>query len=194
MSLLERLLPPPAMSAFAALDPGAWSNRAPPLARPDRYYLHVRSVAADGSTHLFQFAMADEAGNVALSVFARAPSPVGEPAPDGTPAEAPIQALDWAGLDAAMRPFKGALVVAFGRLIQGSFLPPKACAEIAGLDCARARFVKAARRRGFRVDPAELADLNDARRVVGLPTIRSPDAALRALGLRELCQWMDGEG
>ncbi|MDR3511568.1 MAG: hypothetical protein P4L73_08040 [Caulobacteraceae bacterium] len=194
MSLLERLLPPPAMFAFPDAAPAGWCERTPPLARPDRYYLHVRSVAANASTHLFQFAMADEAGNVALSLFVRAPSPVGEPAPDGMPADAPIVGVDWAGLDAALLPFKGALVVTFGRLVQGAFLPPNACAEIAGLDCARARFVKTARRRGLRVDPAELADVNDARRLVGLPTVRSPDAALRALSLRELCLWMDGEG
>jgi hypothetical protein len=193
MSLLERLLPPPAMFAFAGAEPGPWGRRAPPMAPPDLYYLHVRSVAADGISHLFQFAMVDAAANVALSAFARAPSPVGDPAPDGLPAEARVQALDWPGLDAALRPFKGALVVAFGRLIQGSFLPPGACAAIAGLDCARARFLKIARRRGFRVDPGDLVDVNDARRAVGLPAVRSPDAALRALGLRELCLWMDGE-
>lgn len=191
MSLLERLLPPPARFAFTGGEPGAWSHRVPPMAHAERYYLHVRSVAADGVTHLFQFAMVDAAANVALSVFASAPSPVGEPAPEGTPAETPIQALDWAGLDAAMRPFKGAQVVAFGRVIQGSFLPPRACAEIAGLDCARARFLKLARRRGLRADPGALLDFNDARVLVGLPPVRSPDAALRALGLRELCLWMD---
>lgn len=193
MSLLDRLLPPPALRAFArgADTPGA--GRAPCLVQPDHYFLHVRSVAADGASHLFQFAMADEAGSVALSAFARAPSPVGEPTPDATPREAPARALDWAGLDAALRPFEGAVVTAFGRLSQGSFLPPGACAGIAGLDCARARFLKVARRRGYRVGPEDLVDANDARRAVGLPPIRSPDAALRALGLRELCLWMDGD-
>ena len=190
--MLERLLPPPpARFAFTGGESGAWSRRAPPTAHAERYCLHVRSVAADGVTHRFQFAMVDADADVALSVFASAPSPVGEPAPDGAPAETPIQALDWAGLDAAMRPFKGAQVVAFGRLIQGSFLPPRACAEIAGLDCARAHFLKLARRRGLRADPGAVLDFNDARVIVGLPPVRSPDAALRALGLRELCLWMD---
>jgi hypothetical protein len=194
MSLLERLLPRPATLTRSAIEARLWSRRAkPPAPAPARRcYLHVRSMAADGSNHLFQFAMVDDAANVAFSVFASAPSPVGLPPPDAAPApERAARALNWGELDAAMRPFRGAQVVAFGRLTQGAFLPPRTRAEIAGLDCARTRFLKLARRNGIKVDPGDLLDVNDARRLIGLPIVRSSDAALRALALRELCLWMD---
>jgi hypothetical protein len=99
-----------------------------------------------------------------------------------------------AELDHALRVCHGCSVVAFGRLPQGALLTAPARMGILGLDCARARFVKVARRRGIAVRADDLIGVNDALGLAGLPLVRSPDAALRALGLRQLCLWMDGLG
>lgn len=199
MQPLDHHLPPPALFALfgrAPSRPGSRSkkggdSRRPEAARTDRFFLHVRSVTADGFSHLFQFALVDDLGNVTVSVFVRGRSPV-EPRTsathDGPP---PIPAITWDQLDEALKPCRGAWIVAFGRVLHGSFLPEAIRGEVASLDCARARFTKVARRRGIHVGPTEISDVNDARRLVGLPPVRSPDAALRALGLRELWRWMD---
>lgn len=202
MQTLDQHLPPPALFAlFSRTPPGGRKTpragaegRRPGEARTDRFFLHVRSVSADGFAHLFQFALVDDLGNVAVSVFVRGRSTVADEA-DPQDADSgpppPIPAITWDQLEEAMRPCKDAWIVAFGRVLHGSFLPEATRREIASLDCARARFIKVARRRGIHVGPGDLVDLNDARRLVGLPPVRSPDAALRALGLRELWRWMD---
>lgn len=201
MQLLDHHLPPPALFALFGRAPsrsGAKTRngadgRRPGEVRPDRFFLHVRSVSADGFAHLFQFALVDDSGNVAVSVFVRGRSPVDdrEDLAEDQSAPPPIPAVTWDQLDEALRPCRGAQIIAFGRVLHGSFLPEETRKTIAGLDCARARFIKSARRRGIAVGPGDLSDLNDARRLVGLPPVRSPDAALRAMGLRELWRWMD---
>lgn len=200
MQLLDQHLPPPALFALFGRTPdprgprskaGAQGRR-PGEARTDRFFLHVRSVSADGFAHLFQFALVDDFGNVAVSVFVRGRSPVDDEADgDDSGPPPPIPAITWDQLDEALAPCKDAWIVAFGRVLHGSFLPEATRRGIASLDCARARFIKTARRRGIHVGPGALVDLNDARRLVGLPPVRSPDAALRALGLRELWRWME---
>lgn len=202
MQLLDQHLPPPALFAlFAGMgsrrtpnSKSAPSDRRPGEARADRFFLHVRSVSADGFAHLFQFALVDDFGNVAVSVFVRGRSGVEGQDPidaenDGPPP--PIPAITWDQLEEALQPCRNGWIVAFGRVLHGSFLPEAIRGGIASLDCARARFIKVARRRGIHVGPADLSDVNDARRLVGLPPVRSSDAALRALGLRELWRWMD---
>lgn len=202
MQSLDQHLPPPALFALFSRGPsrgrssvltGA-GNRRPGEARTDRFFLHVRSVSADSFAHLFQFALVDDFGNVAVSVFVRGRSIVDDEPQDDTADSGPpppIPAITWDQLDEALAPCKDAWIIAFGRVLHGSFLPEATRRHIATLDCARARFIKTARRRGIHVGPGDLADLNDARRAVGLPPVRSPDAALRALGLRELWRWMD---
>ncbi len=203
MQLLDHHLPPPALFAlFGGMASGhgrdpkrGGDGRRPGEARTDRFFLHVRSVSADGFAHLFQFALVDDFGNVAVSVFVRGRSAVDDHgarqggADDGPPP--PIPAITWDQLGEALKPCRNAWVIAFGRVLHGSFLPEAVREEIASLDCARARFIKVARRRGIHVGPGDLSDLNDARRLIGLPPVRSPDAALRAMGLRELWRWMD---
>ncbi len=193
MQLLDHLLPPPArFPLFGRRAPAtiASAGRARPSElQQNRLFLHVRSVSADGFEHLFQFALVDDAGNVTVSVFARGRTAVEG---DGPAAPSPIPAVDWSELAATLAPScRGAALVAFGRVLHGSFLPAAIRDKAAGLDCARARFVKAARRAGIKVGPGDVLDLNDARGLIGLPPVRSPDAALRALGLRELWRWMD---
>jgi hypothetical protein len=159
----------------------------PREARPGQFFLHVRSVSADGFAHLFQFAIVDEPGNVVVSVFARGRSPV-----EGGDQRPPLPSIWWDQLDEALSPCNGGWLIAFGRVMHGAFLPDGTREAVASLDCARARFIKVARRRGLKIGPGDVADLNDARMLIGLPPVRSPDAALRALGLRELWRWMDG--
>lgn len=200
MSLIDALMFEPAR--LAALTP--WASLAKPRGhgvlggvRPAetvrrRYFLHVRSAAADGRRHLFQFALADDEGNVALSAFARGPSPVGGPWLEDEEGHG-ADALSWDELEAALRPCRSAWVVAFGKRLHGDLLPSAVRGQVARMDCARSRFLRVARRRGLAVSPGDLLDLNDARRLIGLAPVRSPDAALRALALRELWRWMDGE-
>lgn len=160
----------------------------------ERYFLHVRSISADGFAHLFQFGLVDDQGNVAVNVFVRGRSPVTGPDLDdpGDAGDAPpVPAIWWDQLAEAMEPCRGAWIIAFGRTLHGSFLPAAVRGEVTGLDCGRARFMKFARRRGLAVSPGTLLDINDARRLVGLPPVRSADAASRAQGLRELWRWMD---
>ena len=200
MPLLDHHLPPPSLfGLFGRPQTPAsphgqprFCGRRPPESRPDRLFLHVRSVSADGFAHLFQFALVDDGGNVAASVFAHGRSPVISGEADDADDAPPIPAVWWEELDAALGCCRGAWIIAFGRVLHGSFLPSATRESAAGLDCARARFMKVARRRGLRPAPGDILDLNDARRLVGLPPVRSPDAALRALGLRELWRWMDG--
>ena len=169
-------------------------GRRPARMRPGRLFLHVRSVSADGFAHLFQFALVDASGEAAVSVFVRGRSPVGGPV-DATAAQGdappPIPAITWDHLDAALKPCRHAPIVAFGRMLHGSFLPAETREAIARLDCARARFEQVARRVGIRVRPGDVSDLNDARQLIGLPPVRSQDATQRAMGLRELWMWMD---
>jgi hypothetical protein len=169
-------------------------RRGPPDWDADRGYLHIRSVAADGVWHLMQYAVVDDAANVLLSAFVRAASPVGLPTPAAQAAMAAAHALDADGLAAAMRMCRGLRLSAFGAGLSRGLLPPAVAASLGGLDCARERFVKVARRQGLRLAPGDPADANDARRLVGLPPERSEDAALRALALRGLCHWMEGRG
>ena len=203
MPLLDHHLPPPALFALFRDASGGRAFRASPSSRgggrpvaprADRYFLHVRAVAADGFANLFQFALADDSGGVAVSVFVRGRDPVddllGPPAAADAPP--PVPTITWAALDEALAPCRGAWIIAFGRMLHGSFLPVATRAGVASLDCARARFLKVARRRGLGLSPGDVGDLNDARRLIGLPPVRSADAAQRALGLRELWRWMDG--
>ena len=165
-------------------------RRAPIALEADHAYLCIRSVAADGERHLMQYALADDLGSILLSVFVRSDSPVGSPNAASRAAVAAGHALDSQGLATAMRLCRGLRLTAFGAGLSRGLLPPEVTASLAGLDCARARFLTIARRQGLRLAPGEPADINEARRLVGLPPERSDDAALRALALGGLCRWM----
>ncbi|MGA0599564.1 hypothetical protein ACO2Q3_02550 [Caulobacter sp. KR2-114] len=171
---------------------GVEPRRRPPEPRPDQAWLHIRSVAADGRRHLLQYAVADDFGAVMLSAFVRVESPVGEPTEAACAAVAGAHALDWRGLEGALSVCEGLRLTAFGAGLARGLLPAPATDRLAGFDCARERFVRLARRERLRLEPGEPAELNDARALVGLPPERNPDAALRALALRDLCRWMDG--
>lgn len=166
-------------------------RRRPRELHADRGWLHIRSVAADGERHLLQYAVADDFGDVLLSVFVRMPSPVGEPTEAARAAVAAGHALDWSGLEEALSVCAGLKLTAFGASLCWGLLPTWAAERFAALDCARERFIRLARSRRLRLPPGEPLEANDARVLVGLPPERSADAALRALALRDLCLWMD---
>lgn len=194
---LDLQLPPPGHTFRPA------SLRRPPELNLDQMFLHVRTAAADAQARLMQYAIVDGAGQVRLSLFARLamaqagalaePSlePPLEPMGPGrlTPSLSTPQALE-----AALRICDGAAMVTFGRFPQGQLLPRSAKARVRSLDCARVRFLKVAQARGLTASGGEVLCVNDALRLAGLPPVRSPDAALRALGLRQLSLWMDGTG
>ena len=163
----------------------------PLQSQADRAWLHIRSVAADGERHLLQYALADDFGDVMLSVFVRVDSAVGEPTESARSAVAAGHALDWAGLEKALVVCAGMKVTAFGAGLAWGLLPTRAAERLAGLDCARERFIRLARGQRLRLPAGEPAEANDARALVGLPRERNADAALKALALRGLCRWMD---
>jgi hypothetical protein len=167
------------------------ARRRPREPQPDRAWLHIRSVAADGERHLLQYAVADDFGDVMLSAFVRVESPVGEANDETRAAVAAGHALDWRGLESALFVCAGLKLTAFGAALAWGLLPTRAAERFAALDCARERFLHLARRQRLRLPPGEPVEANDARALVGLPPERSADAAHKALALRSLCRWMD---
>jgi hypothetical protein len=157
---------------------------------PDHLFFAVRSVAADGAHHTLQYSVVDARGNVALSAFARAPSPV-RMAAHQPPEDLPAQPLEAAELERMLTNLcGGAVLVGFHRVLQGGLLPEPTVRAAAGLECAWRRFLKVARARGWALEGGS-PSLADALAAVGAPPLTSPDAALRALAIRELWSWMD---
>jgi hypothetical protein len=166
-------------------------NTARQVSASDHLYFAVRSVAADGRQHVMQYAFADDRGNVAMSAFVRAASPVtliATPSGEDLSAE-PLDADTFAGL--AARLCRGATLVAFHRVLQTGLLPGGAMGAASGTECAWRRFQAVARRKGVRLSRGEPLTLNDCLEKAGLAPLTSPDAALRALATRALWRWMD---
>src|SRR4051812_17241569 len=85
-------------------------------AADNHIYFSVRSVSANGLQHILQFAFVDGRGNVVLSAFGSAPSPVRE-GPHGPSEPVPIAPLDACTLDYLLsRVCNGANLVTFGRV------------------------------------------------------------------------------
>ena len=196
-------LPPPAGRFVSPSHLRLVHDRSAALGRPapvldqNQLFLHVRSVGREEGAHLLQYALADGLGQVRISLFARLAARSADPSiPIDPPRPGRLMAsvANEGELDDALRVCRGCSLVAFGRLPQGALLTGSARAGALGLDCARARFLKIARMRGIDVSPNGIVGVNDALQLAGLPPVRSPDAALRALGLRQLSLWMDGLG
>lgn len=157
----------------------------------DHLYFAVRSVIADGRGHVLQYAFVDDRGHVTLSATVRCESPVmlvGAPATEDLAVE-PMEATAFAAL--ARKLCGGATLVAFHRVLQTGLLPEAALDRTAGAECAWRRFQAVARRKGLRLSRWEPLTLNDCLEKARLPPIRSEDAALRALAIRDLWRWMD---
>jgi len=159
-------------------------------AASEQLYFSVRPVAAGGGRQLLQYGFVDDRGNIVLSVCGHAAAPW--QGRDLTPPEdlaaAPMDP-DW--LAVLIRGVcQGASLVTFHKVLQGGLLPPGALDGAASIECAWRRYVRLARRRG-RFDRSEPVTLDDALETAGLGAVGAPDAALRALGVRELWTWMD---
>jgi len=159
-------------------------------AASEHLYFSVRPMAAAGGRQLLQYAFVDDRGNVVLSVCGEAAAPYH--GPDLTPPEdlaaAPMDP-EWLAILIG-RICQGASLVTFHKVLQGGLLPPGAIDRAESIECAWRRYVRLARGRGC-FDRAEPVTLDDALEAVGLDAVGAPDAALRALGIRELWTRMD---
>jgi hypothetical protein len=156
----------------------------------DRLYFSVRSFGFNGPRHILQYAFVDDRGNVVLSSFGhveRADSKAPELAE-----EMPVEPFDGETLDYLTGKIcGGAHLVAFGRVLQAGLLPGGAVAGAGSVDCAWRRFLRVSRERRIAFDRHQSLTLSDALELAGLPPLTSPDAAMRALAIRDLWVWMD---
>jgi len=153
-------------------------------------YFSARSLSANGLRHVLQYAFVDDHGNVVLSAFGSAPSPVRETPPEPTE-PMPVEPLDTCTLDYLLsRVCNGANLVTFGRVLQAGLLPPNSLRSADTVDCAWRRFLKLTRRRGA-FDRHESLALSDALAAARLKPLESDDAVMRALAIRRLWAWMD---
>lgn len=157
----------------------------------DHIYFAVRSVAADGRQHVMQYAFVDDRGNVALSAFVRSTCTatlVGGMCSEDLSVE-PMEEAAFTSL--AMKLCRGATLVAFHRVLQTGLLPHGSMTAAAGSECAWRRFQAVARRKGIGLSRREPLALNDCLQKLGMPTLESEDAAIRALAIRKLWRKLD---
>jgi hypothetical protein len=160
-------------------------------AASEHLYFSVRPVAAAGGRQLLQYGFVDDRGNIVLSVCGEAAAPYH--GSDLTPPEdlaATPMDPEWLAILIG-RVCQGASLVTFHKVLQGGLLPPGSIDRVESIECAWRRYLRLARGRG-RFDRSEPVTLDDALEAAGLGAVGSPDAALRALGIRELWTWMDG--
>lgn len=156
----------------------------------EHLYFSVRPMAAAGGRQLLQYGFADDRGNIVLSVCGEAAAPYHGPelAP---PEDLACEPMDPEWLERLIGGVcQGAALVAFHKVLQGGLLPPGAIDRAASIECAWRRYVRLAQRRGL-FDRSEPVGLDDALEAAGVGAVGAPDAALRALGVRELWTWMD---
>ncbi|HVN00284.1 MAG TPA: hypothetical protein VMT68_08720 [Caulobacteraceae bacterium] len=159
-------------------------------AASEHLYFEVRPLAGAGGRQLLQYGFVDDRGTVVLSVVGESTLPCTVPscALDEDLAVAPMDA-DWLRMLVGSV-CRGASLVAFHKVLQGGLLPPGALESADSVECAWRRYVRLARRRGT-FDRGEPLTLDDALEATGIGAVGAPDAALRALGVRELWAWMD---
>ncbi|HTI66763.1 MAG TPA: hypothetical protein VL460_04360 [Caulobacteraceae bacterium] len=149
-------------------------------------------MAANGFQHVLQYAFVDDRGNVVLSAYGAAASPVA--CGPQEPAEPmPVDPLDPGTLEYILsRICNGANLVTFGRVLQVGMLPPASAMGAETVDCAWRRFLKLGRQRQVAFDRHQPLTLSDALASAGLAPVQSEDAVMRALAVRDLWTWMDG--
>lgn len=186
--------PPPARFALAvercADQPQPSQRRNRQRAQDDRLYFAVRSFGTTGPRHILQYAFADDRGNVVMSAFAEAGKPCRSS--HDLAEEMLVAPLDAAALDHLVsRVCQDSNLVAFGRVLQAGLLPGETVHSAASVECAWRRFLRVSRQRRLTFDRHQPLTLSDALTVAGLPPLDSPDAAMRALAIRDLWMWMD---
>ena len=169
-------------------------RRTPVVAPANHLYFNVRSFSAGDQTHTLQFGFVDRDSNVVLSVFAKAPSPVG-PLDDAEPSALAVEPLGPDALERLLTPLcRGATLVGFHRVMQGGLLPHSTLRAAAGFRCAWRRLQDAVVAHGLCSLRERPLTLNDALSLAGLATLDTEDAAMRALAIRQLWLWLDGLG
>lgn len=159
-------------------------------AQDDRLYFSVRSFGFNGARHILQYAFVDDRGNVILSSFGQTER-AGTRGPE-LAEEMPVEPFDAPTLDyLTTRLCEGSHLVAFGRVQQAGLLPGNAVGQAGSVDCAWRRFLRVSRQRRIAFDRHQSLTLGDAVELAGLPPLTSPDAAMRALAIRDLWTWMD---
>lgn len=173
-----------------AQGPFRWFARRGQTAASDHLFFSVRSVVAAGGRHILQYGFADDRGNIVLSVFGQAATPAGDwhCAPPEDLAAEPMEPHALSQLIGAV--CRDAALVGFHRVLQGALFPPGAIEGAASVDCAWRRYLRVTRQRDG-VGRNEPLGLDDALEAIGIGAVGTPDAALRALGVRELWSWMD---
>lgn len=163
------------------------------LSADDHLYFAVRSFCSSGMRHVVQYAFADDRGNVVLSAFGHAQSNTGalyEP-----PEDLPVDPLDPEALEYLLtRVCNGATLVAFGKILQAGLLPAQAVGGAFSVECAWRRFLRLGRERRCAFSRGEPMTLSDALEAAGLEPLRSEDASVKALAIRDLWAWMDRLG
>jgi hypothetical protein len=166
-------------------------NRAP--AAPDHLYFNVRSFAAGEGAHTLQFGFVDRNANVVLSVFAKAPSPIGWSNPADPPL--PVAPLEPDALERLLTPLcRGVTLVGFHRMLQGGLLPRAAADSAIAFQCVWRRLQEAAKIHRLCTRRERPMTLNEGLALAGLPPLTSDDAAMRALAVRDLWLWLDSLG
>ena len=193
-STFMRQRPPAARLEFATQRCADQPHRAPQpdrqRAADDRLYFSVRSFGFNGARHILQYAFVDDRGNVVLSSFGHTDRAQSR-APD-LAEEMPVEPFDAQTLDYLTgRVCEGSHLVAFGRVLQAGLLPGAAASHAGSVDCAWRRFLKVSRQRNIAFDRHQPLTLGDALDLAGLAPLTSPDAAMRALAIRDLWMWMD---
>ena len=170
-------------------------DRTAPVAAPaDHLYFNVRSFGASDQNHTLQFGFVDRDSNVVLSVFARAPSPVGM-LDDGVGGELAVEPLGPDALERLLTPLcRGATLVGFHRVLQGGLLPHTTLRAASGVRCAWRRLQDAVIAHDLCPPKDRPLTLNDALELAGLGPLDTEDAAMRALAIRQLWLWLDGLG
>jgi len=181
----HRPAPPPARTSFRLFPPRRQK------AASEHLYFDIRPLAGAGGRPLLQYGFVDDRGNVVLSVVGESPAPCPWALPCAPPEDLAVEPMDAEWLRVLIGSVCcGASLVAFHRVLQSGLLPKGAAESADSLECAWRRYVRLARRRGT-FDRSEPLTLDDALESAGIGAVGAPDAALRALGLRELWAWMD---
>ncbi len=87
---------------------------------------------------------------------------------------------------------QGATLVTFGRVSQIGLLPPGPAQAADRVECAWRRFVDFSRRPAAAPCPDQPQALSNALTSCGLAPLKSADAVMHALAVRDLWSWMDG--
>src|SRR5690606_7523035 len=154
-------------------------------------YFAVRSMGVSSSGyHVLQYAFVDSRGEVVMSAYTHAPSPVAliGSAPANVGAEPlPPEAFE----RMATQVCAGARLIGFHKRLQAGLLPDSARRAAAGVHCVARRFEERVGR--CKVGgPGEAAALADCMAYAGLPAPSGDDAVADARAVRDLWRWAQG--